>query len=74
MMLGGLNVVVSQFLPRFKLVQFRFPRSKKKRIRKKWSKQERNFKLVKHEAAAWRVGDTLYVHPTTYIRLKEMYG
>jgi hypothetical protein len=37
------KVYVSPYLPTMKLVQVKFPKSKKKRIRKKWSKQRKNF-------------------------------
>ena len=39
-------------MPRTMRVQFRFPRSKKRRIQKKWAKQARNFR---YESVAWLV-------------------
>jgi len=44
--------------------QIRFPRSKKKRIRRKWAKQSRNWEtktVPKNEA--YIVGGVLYAHP-----------
>lgn len=38
-----IKIVHSKFLP---LIQFRFPRSKKKRIRAKWAKRPENFRRV----------------------------
>ena len=32
-------------LPHMSLVQYRFPRSKRRRIRKKWAKDQRNYRL-----------------------------
>lgn len=41
--------------------QYRFPRSKKRRIRAKWFKQPRN-----HKPAAYSTADALYMHPAIY--------
>jgi len=47
----GLKVVVGNCLPRFKMVQYKFPKSKAKRIIKKWQKDRRNYKQVEsHDA------------------------
>lgn len=40
--------------------QFRFPRTKKRRIRNKWSKRPENWRPSRR---AYLTGDTLYVHP-----------
>lgn len=59
---GGMPVVIDNNLSRLREVQFRFPRSKKKRIRKKWGKDMGNFKTV-----PWRGGyamnGTLVISP-----------
>lgn len=47
---GLLDIISSEYVPRTKRVQFRFPRSKKKRVRKKWAKNPMNFCEVK---VAW---------------------
>lgn len=44
--LNGISFVVSEYAPKSMRVQFRKPRSKKARIRKKWSKDPRNWKMV----------------------------
>lgn len=44
--LNGIPFVVSEYAPKSMRVQFRKPRSKKARIRKKWSKDPRNWKMV----------------------------
>jgi hypothetical protein len=46
MLFNGLEVFVSNFLPEFERKQFRFPRSKKRRIQKKWSKMARYYRNV----------------------------
>lgn len=43
-MVNGLLIIENPKL----VIQFRFPRSKKKRIRKKWSKNPLNFKPDEH--------------------------
>ena len=51
------EITVSPFVTR----QYRFPRSKKRRIRDKWRKQPRNFK-----PAAYSTADAIYIHPDIY--------
>lgn len=58
----GLHVLVNPNLPPDK--QFRFPRSKKKRIRRKWAKDKRNIR--RGEDVAFRFGDKLMVSPAMY--------
>lgn len=49
-------------------VQFRFPRSKRRRIRDKWAKDKRNFKPSLN---VLRSGNTLICHPVMAARLRE---
>jgi hypothetical protein len=50
-------------------VQWRFPRSKRKRIRRKWAQREEN---VRYEPRAYRYqNDTLICHPSIAKRLRE---
>jgi len=71
MHMAGLNIVTSNHLPKFKMVQFRFPRSKSKRIRLKWSKRDENFKQVPIENHAYVFGNTIVVDPETAISLNR---
>jgi hypothetical protein len=48
--------------------QFRFPRSKKKRIRAKWARRAENSRPMRH---ALQQGSTLYCHPTFAARLRR---
>lgn len=66
---SGLKIVTSPHLPRFKLVQFRFPKSKRKRIRMKWAKRPENFKQVPSHTM-YRMGDTVVVHPDDLSKIK----
>jgi hypothetical protein len=70
-MLSGIPVIVDHNLPYFKWVQVRFPRSKKVRIRKKWSKQNKNFGAKPLENPIWIIGGRAHMHPATLERLKR---
>ena len=50
---GGIDFVVSPYVGR--RVQFRRPRSKRRRIQKKWAKRAANYR--------WESGDTVYFLP-----------
>jgi hypothetical protein len=65
---NGMRIVVSELMA--DRVQFRFPRSKKKRMRKKWAKNPENWKYVPWDRA-YRVGDTLHMHPQMFERLRR---
>jgi len=63
MFFNGLRVVSDPLLPRFKIVQFRFPKTMRKRILKKWAKQNTNFRQVPHHSAYVIGGHTIVMHP-----------
>lgn len=51
--MGTLEIFHDRYMmPKTSRVQFRFPRSKKRRICNKWAKQPRNFR---YESVAWLV-------------------
>lgn len=50
------------------LYQWRFPRSKGRRIRKKWAQRRRNLR-PKKERFAVRMNGVLVMHPRTYYAL-----
>ena len=50
--------------------QFRFPKSKKKRIRKKWSKRESNYRYEPMKQY-YIINDTIYAHPSVIKKIKE---
>lgn len=64
--LGGIRVLESSHCQ--ERVQFRFPRSKKKRIRNKWIKREEN---VRYEPRAYRFQGQVICHPSIAKRLRE---
>lgn len=59
---SGIKVVANDLVTEYRtIVQYRFPRSKKKRIRKKWRKRRENFR-PKTSYRAIMMGNTVYVH------------
>lgn len=51
--------------------QFRFPRSKKRRIQRKWAKHPNNFKTVTSmEPAAYRLLDVVVMNSAMFKKLK----
>ena len=67
-LLPGLRIVSSHYMA--DRVQFRFPRSKKRRIRRKWAKRPENYKTVPWDKA-WLIGGTVYMHPIMVEKLKR---
>jgi hypothetical protein len=61
---SGVEVYESSAL----VVQFRFPRTKKRRIRNKWRNNPANFKP---DPQVYQIQGKLYAHPQTARRLKE---
>ena len=50
--------------------QFRFPKSKKVRIRKKWAKKNNNYKLVEVSKIVY-IGNRVYMSSKQYFQYKE---
>lgn len=52
--------------------QYRFPRCKKKRVRKKWTKDLKNFRPIKTSyLLTGSAGSTLVGHPILIFKMKE---
>lgn len=68
----GKRVISNPYLPRFKTVQFRKPKSKRKRIRKKWAKRLGNFKQVPSKSMYVFNDDIIVVHPDDLAEIKHM--
>lgn len=73
---GGLRIETNQYLPTERRVQFRFPRSKKVRIRKKWRKDPKNWHMVDARGDIYFVAGTggALIHPVGYEKLKKSFG
>lgn len=66
---GPVRVFESDFLPyELERVQVRFPRSKRKRIRKKWSKDPRNF-VLRRVFSCVQMGPDFFMSPDDFARL-----
>jgi hypothetical protein len=63
-------IVKNPMLRSRQYVQYRFPKSKKKRIRKKWAKRPQNYRYhTEYQSVV--IDGTIYVHPDVYELLKE---
>ena len=71
-MIYGMPVITSPHIPRFKLVQHRKPKSKSKRIHKKWAKDQSNFKQVPI-TSVYVVDNKVIMHPEIMKQLHTEY-
>ena len=67
-MFSGITILESEHCK--ERVQWRFPRSKRKRIRRKWAQREEN---VRYEPRAYKMdaGRKIICHPSIAKRLRE---
>lgn len=70
---ASIPVVISDYLPcRKEFRQVRFPKSKGKRIRKKWAKNKRrNWRTVDAEPVFIQINGTVYCNLLGMLRLKK---
>jgi len=70
----GMDIIVSRQLDDIRTKQVRFPRSKRRRIRKKWRRNLNNWKTYR-VPVGYMVGGTLVVNDLRMDELhKEMYS
>lgn len=69
--LGGIKVVASETCYLWDTWQARFPRSKKHRIRKKWSRNRANW-VSKRTPMAYQIGDTIFCAPEIVEQLRAV--
>ena len=62
---NGIRVYASNLCLSDELVQYKFPKSKKSRIRKKWSKQNKNYRIEEVERACL-IDSKLFVSHKSY--------
>jgi len=65
-------VPTNYVFPKFDLVQFRFPKSKKRRIRDKFRKDGKNYRIVEIEQMMV-VGNIIYVNYKSFENLKNKF-
>ena len=63
MSLSGVKIVGDMLMVRSQHRQFRFPRSKKRRIRNKWAKRAENFRDY---PVVYMIDGVMHVHPDWY--------
>lgn len=69
---NSIRVIKNSLLEMKEFKQFRFPKSKKKRIRKKWRKRRENWKMFFWEECIHdKNSNTLYVGSKAYQQLLE---
>jgi hypothetical protein len=66
--LMGIRLIANPYVAKTSLKQFRFPRSKRKRILKKWQKRAHNWREV---ASIFRVGADFMCHPDNYEAIRK---
>lgn len=71
-MWGSVDVIVSKHIPTGGLVQHRFPRSKRRRIRKKWANNPGNHRWVAAPPTYLKHGNTVYTNPEGFAQLQRM--
>lgn len=64
------DVYVDPYLPNTRRVQFRFPKSRKRRIRKKWEKDARNWR-TEEIYTAFRINGKLVVNEACYRKMQS---
>lgn len=68
-LVSGLRIITNPYMA--DRVQVRVPRSKKRRIRKKWAKRPENYKIVPWDKA-YQIGDVVYMHPSMAEKLRRL--
>lgn len=70
----GIEIICSRLVPDEKTSwQYRFPRSKKRRIRRKWAKDLRNWK-TEVKPVMYQMGNRIICSPTAYAQLMGELG
>ena len=65
----GVRVFVSNSVVEYRRVQFRFPKSKKRRICKKWRRNPRNYKTVIVNDPVLKINNDFYMSHANYYAL-----
>ena len=67
---GRVDIHVSRDLGHLERYQFRFPRSKRKRIQRKWAKDPRNWR-TRHVPKVYNMGGRFVMDPISYRNLQR---
>ena len=63
------GIIENMYMCEAEEIQYRFPRSKKARIRKKWARRPQNWKSIARDQVFW-VGNKLVCSPSILAKLK----
>jgi hypothetical protein len=71
-LLNGMPIHIDDLLGvKYERKQVRFPRSKKRRMQKKWSRQSKNFAVIKRQVPeCYRFGSMLVMNSSMFAKLK----
>jgi len=72
----GIDVIINDYACiQRELVQFRFPSSKKKRIRKKWKKRRENYRMTDvHKCLFIKATNTMMVSTEIYNKIEKHFN
>ena len=65
----GIPIIENMYMCEAEEYQYRFPRSKKARIRKKWARRPQNWKSIARDQV-FKVGNKLVCSPSIHAKLK----
>lgn len=65
----GITIIENMYICEAEEIQYRFPRSKKARIRKKWAKRSQNWKWIARDQV-FKIGNRLVCSPSIHAKLK----
>ena len=65
----GIPIIENMYMCEAEEIQYRFPRSKKARIRKKWARRPQNWKSIARDQV-FMVGNKLVCSPSIHAKLK----
>ena len=71
---NGMQVIVNEFMDKQSWEQIKFPRSKKKRIRKKWTRNRKNWGMRLVAGDSFVIGRTIYMGCIAYSKIRNHIG
>lgn len=71
--LAGIAIYITNLLYETESTQIRFPRSKRRRTRRKWAKRSENYRTKRISKPAIQIGNSLYMTPEMWMDLKRQF-
>jgi hypothetical protein len=66
--INGVPVIAIDFQ---KMIQYRFPKTKKRRIQKKWYGNKKNWRLVPDKTACYVIDRKIVCHTSVFEKIKK---